>query len=190
MDRETMRDWLCKVEGFNDFEAAVGDHGELASLLGAAVPLDELLLPLGFHGSGSWIALWRRDVATPWDRAAMVWLDSEGEPWEPFAATPIEGLAMLALDTGAVYDALSRACSVFESADADDESERLATWNDRTQRELDKAASRWPAQSIHRARLASVGAPLPANAFAYALAALRAHGSFARWLATLTPAAQ
>ncbi|MBL8600777.1 MAG: hypothetical protein JNK72_02540 [Myxococcales bacterium] len=177
MERENLEAWLRGLEDFNDFEAGFGDFAGAFEMLPNAAGLEAYVYPLGFHGSGSWIALWRKEPTDSWAHAAMVWIDSEGEPWEPFAATPAEGLAMLALDTGAVYDAAA-------AARYNPSREDVAAWGPRTAEALAKCLVRYPGQAEHRARLAAAGIALPSNALDIAHAALTAHGSFATWLAS------
>lgn len=110
----------------------------------------------------------------------MVWIDSEGSPWQAFALSPREGLAMLALDTGAVYDALAAAVRAFD--DPGLQIDLQAKWGKRTPSALVEAKERHAGQRLHRERLAQAGIPLPTNAFASALEALRACGSFSAWL--------
>jgi hypothetical protein len=124
--------------------------------------------------------MWRKDPATPWEDAAWVWVDSEGSPWEPFAASSKAALAALALDTGTLYDAVSSARSA--AGDAAEEEAEAAVWEARTQQELSRAAERYPAQNEHRDRLAAKGIELPTNAFSVALEALARHGQFSAWL--------
>lgn len=172
-------EWLGAVGHFNDFELEPGDAGTVADLLGVG-DLDAHLYPLGFHGSGSWVALWRRDPSTPWGDAPWVWIDSEGSPWEVFASSAEEGLAALSLYTGTLYDALSAATRTIDDSGA--EAEAREQWRTRTPKALADAATRYEGQREHRARLARAGIALPTNAYATALDALRRHGRFSQWL--------
>jgi hypothetical protein len=114
---EKILEWFSAGPRFNDLEPARG-RSDMERLVGVS-GLDDHLVPLGLHGSGSWVALWRRDARTPWSEAAWVWIDAQGSPWEPFAVSAPQGLAMLALDVGTIFDALSVASREVRRGDAE-----------------------------------------------------------------------
>lgn len=180
MDLDTIAGWLGR-ESFNDFELAPGRLDEVARLLDAPMQAGELH-PLGFHGSGSWIALWRKDASRPWDEAAWVWIDAQGSPWEAFASSAAEGLAMLALDTGTICDALASGERAARSRYAEDEVEGREEWAVRTREEIARSASRHEGQAAYREDLVRAGIALPINAFAVAIEAVRRSGRFSEWV--------
>lgn len=180
MDLDTIAGWLGR-ESFNDFELAPGRLDEVARLLDAPMQAGELH-PLGFHGSGSWIALWRKDASRPWDEAAWVWIDAQGSPWEAFASSAAEGLAMLALDIGTICDALASGERAARSRYAEDEVEGREEWAVRTREEIARSASRHEGQAAYREDLVRAGIALPINAFAVAIEAIRRSGRFSEWV--------
>ena len=70
---------VAELLGEADFELDPDDH--LIAHLGKAVPKASLIA-FGQHGSGSLLALWRRDKQTALARCPVIWLDSEGDPIE------------------------------------------------------------------------------------------------------------
>ena len=180
MDLDTIAGWLRR-ESFNDLELAPGRLDEVARLLDVPLQAGELH-PLGFHRSGSWIALWRKDASRPWDEAAWVWIDAQGSPWEAFASSAAEALAMLALDTGTICDALASGERAARSRYAEDETEGREEWAVRTREELARSASRHQGQAAYREDLVRAGIALPINAFAVAIEAIRRNGRFSEWV--------
>ncbi len=186
MELDALHAWLKKTEGFNDLELALDEHDDFGALAGSR-KLRSHFAPLGFHRSGSWVALWREDATSPWGRSPMVWVDSEGSPWEVFARTPEEGLAMLALPMGTLYDALAAASRVLDGgADTEAFVRARDEWAARTKSALTKATDEYEPQGAHRAMLAQAGIALPVNAFETALTAVRAQPRLSEWLAAET----
>lgn len=97
---------LAELLGEADLE--LDPDGDLIDHLGKAVPKDSLIA-FGQHGSGSLVALWRRDPGAPLARAPVVWIDSEGDPVEVFAPDFAGFLRLLPFGLGQIYDLIRRA---------------------------------------------------------------------------------
>lgn len=97
---------VAELLGEADLELDPDDH--LVGHLGKAVPKDSLIA-FGQHGSGSLVALWRRDPAAPWTDAPVVWLDSEGDPIEALAPNFAAFLGLLPFGLGQLHDLIRKA---------------------------------------------------------------------------------
>jgi len=97
---------VAELLGEADLELDADDH--LIHHLGKAVPKDSLIA-FGQHGSGSLLALWRRDARTPLGRCPVIWLDSEGEPVEALAPDFAAFLGLLPYGLGQLYDLIRKA---------------------------------------------------------------------------------
>ncbi len=97
---------LAELLGEADLE--LDPDGDLIERLGKAVPEDSLIA-FGQHGSGSLVALWRRDPGAPLARAPVVWIDSEGDPIESFAPDFAAFLTLLPFGLGQIYDLVRKA---------------------------------------------------------------------------------
>jgi hypothetical protein len=82
--------------------------GDLIDHLGKRVPRGSLI-PFGQHGSGSLVALWRRQSATPLTQCPVIWLDSEGDPVEAVAPDFAAFLRLLPYGMGQLYDIVQKA---------------------------------------------------------------------------------
>lgn len=92
--------------GEADLELDADDH--LIDHLGKAVPKDSLIA-FGQHGSGSLVALWRRDPHAPLAGCPVIWIDSEGDPIEALAPDFAAFLTLLPYGLGQLYDLVRKA---------------------------------------------------------------------------------
>lgn len=97
---------IAELLGEADLE--LDPDGDLIDNLGKAVPKDSLIA-FGQHGSGSLVALWRRDPRAPLAQAPVVWLDSEGDPIEALAPNFAAFLQQLPFGLGQLYDLIRKA---------------------------------------------------------------------------------
>jgi len=97
---------VAELLGEADLELDADD--DLIGHLGKAVPKDSLIA-FGQHGSGSLLAVWRRDPRTPLARCPVIWLDSEGEPVEALAPDFAAFLTLLPYGLGQLYDLIRKA---------------------------------------------------------------------------------
>lgn len=97
---------VAELLGEADLE--LDPDGDLIDHLGKTVPKDSLVA-FGQHGSGSLVALWRRDLRAPLARSPVVWLDSEGDPIEALAPDFAAFLTLLPFGLGQLYDLIRKA---------------------------------------------------------------------------------
>lgn len=171
--------FLFSFDGaFNDYEAIDEEELDVDALLGRQIPAGHFR-GVGMHGSGSMIALWRVDPSTPWAEAPAVWLDSEGEPMAPIARSHGELLALLTMDTGAIYDALKEALRPRSKGRG---------WNKRTAAEIEAAADDYEDHPSYVAAIRELGVKPLFNAFDVVKAAVAEHGTVTAWAQGFPPA--
>ena len=173
-DFKALRELIRSIAlDFNDFEPRTGpsssDGADLAGLLGRKVPAEAFDV-LGSHGSGSLIALWRPSEEVPWERAPAVWIDSEGDPCEVFAASLADALSLLALNMGTLYDAM-RAVERGEQSG----------WKERTHKGIANMPSKYKEHPSYLKAIAVHGIKPTANAYVAIKAARQAHPSLRAW---------
>ncbi len=97
---------LADLLGEADLE--LDPNADLIDHLGKTVPKDSLIA-FGQHGSGSLVALWRRDPRAPLAQSPVIWLDSEGDPLEVLAPDFAAFLQLLPFGLGQLYDLIRKA---------------------------------------------------------------------------------
>jgi len=178
-DKKDYLGFLLSFDGlFNDYEAIDEEALDVDALLGRQIPAGHFR-GVGMHGSGSMIALWRVDRATPWAAAPVVWLDSEGEPMAPIASSPAELLSLLTMYTGTVYDALM---------DALRPRAKGRGWNKRTAAGIESVAAEYEDHARYVAGIRELGVKPLFNAFDVVRAAVVAHGTVTAWAQDFPPA--
>ncbi|MBL8971060.1 MAG: hypothetical protein JNK56_10790 [Myxococcales bacterium] len=113
---------VAELLGEADFELDPDDH--LIAHLGKAVPKASLIA-FGQHGSGSLLALWRRDKQTALARCPVIWLDSEGDPIEALAPDFAAFLGLLPYGLGQLYDLIKQAQRMRDGDEADGEPDAI-----------------------------------------------------------------
>jgi hypothetical protein len=99
----------------------LGPDDDLIDNLGKQIPKGSLIA-FGQHGSGSLLALWRRDPNQPLAQCPVIWLDSEGDPVEALAPDFAAFLTLLPYGLGQLYDLVRKAQRMRDGdADPDDE---------------------------------------------------------------------
>lgn len=110
---------FAELLGEADLELGVEDD-DLVSHLGKEVPQGSLIA-FGQHGSGSLLALWRKDRATALAQCPVIWLDSEGDPVEALAPDFAAFLTLLPYGLGQLYDLVRKAQRLRDGDSGDDD---------------------------------------------------------------------